>query len=115
MTGKAGQRDSAKAVEWITAAAKAHNAEAQCRLGELYESGSEAVTQDYNEAKKWYEKAASQEYLPAFLKFARLFENGHGVERDVDKALKLYVDAEALGETAAREHIDRINREQMAN
>jgi TPR repeat protein len=112
--GKGGERDPAKAAEWLMAAAKLHNPEAQFRLGELYESGLNGVQQDYSEAKKWYEKAASQEYLPAFLKIAKLFENGHGVEKDVDRALKLYVDAEALGESAARQHIERISRTQAA-
>ena len=73
---------------------KAHegNAEAQWQVGFMHETG-EGVTQSKEEAAKWYEKAAEQDYSPACNNLGLLYENGNGVKKDLKKAEKYYLKA----------------------
>lgn len=73
---------------------KAHegNAEAQWQVGFMHET-SEGVTQSKEEAAKWYEKAAEQDYSPACNNLGLLYENGNGVKKDLKKAEKYYLKA----------------------
>jgi formylglycine-generating enzyme required for sulfatase activity len=52
-------QDYAKAANWLTAAAKMGEAEAEYSLGQLYETGN-GVKQDKSAAQAWYRKAAAQ-------------------------------------------------------
>jgi uncharacterized protein len=45
------------------------------------------VAQDYNEAVKWYRKAAEQGNAPAQSNLGFMYENGHGVAQDFVQAL----------------------------
>lgn len=45
---------------------------------------------NYQKAVKEYEQAADFEHEPAVLKLAKCYENGWGVEKNIDRALKLY-------------------------
>ncbi len=49
----------------IRAAAKKGNAEAQCRLGDVYLHGFEHIPQSRRKAKMWYKKSAANGYAPA--------------------------------------------------
>ncbi|MCH5150863.1 MAG: sel1 repeat family protein [Spirochaetales bacterium] len=51
-------------IEELIEKAKQGDADAQCRLGVLYNNG-ESVKQDYDKAFEWHEKTAKQEYAPA--------------------------------------------------
>ena len=53
-----------KVVEWFKKTADGNNPEAQFMLGFIYEKG-EGVTQDDEEAVKWYKRAAGQGFAPA--------------------------------------------------
>ena len=53
------QQSDAGTLGWFRAAAEHGHAEAQNNIGTLYEIGK-GVTQDMNEAKQWYRKAAEQ-------------------------------------------------------
>ena len=58
----------------IKAAAKKGNAEAQCRLGDVYIHGFENIRENRLKAKRWYKKAAAKGYTPAVEKLKRFKE-----------------------------------------
>ncbi len=79
-TGATGVAPDAKeAIKYITAAADAGYARAQCYLADMYYEGRE-VEQNYAEAVDWYRKAAAQSQLTesAAKRYAACFENGYG-------------------------------------
>lgn len=57
--------DPAKALEWYLRAAEQGHAEGQFGVGCIYYNG-EGVAKDKKRSKLWFEKAAAQEYGPAF-------------------------------------------------
>jgi TPR repeat protein len=62
---------------------------AQYNLGGMYYNG-EGVTQDYKEAKKWFDRAAAHEYAPAQTSLGIIYGEGQGVRRDYAEAVKWY-------------------------
>lgn len=58
-------KDSTKALEWYLRAAEQGHAEGQFGVGCIYYNG-EGVVKDKKRSKPWFEKAAAQEYGPAF-------------------------------------------------
>lgn len=60
-----------ESIEKMKKAAEQGNADAQLKLGELYEKG-EDVEKDWAEALKWYRKAGEQGSLVAKLRFLLL-------------------------------------------
>jgi hypothetical protein len=65
------------------------------RLGMLHETGR-GGPQDYAEARRWYEKAASLGHWPAMVGLGRLYERGLGVTKDAAEARAWYQKAESL-------------------
>ncbi|WEK03324.1 MAG: peptidoglycan-binding protein [Candidatus Devosia phytovorans] len=65
------------------------DARAQFEIGAIYTEGR-AVTQDYAEAAKWYERSAAQGFVPAQYRLGNLYEAGQGVEKDIDVARLWY-------------------------
>jgi len=63
----------------------------QTDYGEIYEKGGE-----YEEAAKWYRKAAEQDNSKAQILLGNLYEKGLGVEKDFNKALYWYRRASGL-------------------
>lgn len=61
------------------------NADAQYRLGDLYNSG-DLVPQDYKKAAHWFEKAAAQGHVGAQNDLGVLYEAGNGVPREYLRA-----------------------------
>jgi len=55
--------------------AKQGNADAQDKLGWMYEHGK-GVPQDYSTALKWYKLAAEQDHLDAISRVATFYQNG---------------------------------------
>ena len=53
----------------------------------MYQNG-DVITQDYNEAVKWYLKAAEQGHVEAQNYLAKMYDKGQGVEKDNAKALE---------------------------
>ncbi len=54
-------KNYAEALKWYTLSAEQGLAQAQFNLGLMYENGL-SVQKDVNEARKWYQKSAAQEY-----------------------------------------------------
>ena len=67
--------------EWLEPA-KQGLAQAQYRIGSLYESGL-GVTRDFTEASKWYRRAARQGHVIAQHMVGLTYAYGLGVPRDV--------------------------------
>lgn len=60
LAGRGVQKDYAEALHWLEPAGRAGNAEAQVRLGLIYEIGGSGITRDGDKALGWYERAAAQ-------------------------------------------------------
>ncbi|MBI1215799.1 MAG: hypothetical protein GC185_08275 [Alphaproteobacteria bacterium] len=62
---------------------------AQVVLGLRYQSGK-GVKQDYRQAREWYEKAASREYVPAYNYLGIIYMWGLGEKRDASLAANYF-------------------------
>jgi uncharacterized protein len=74
---------------------------------ELYENGW-SVTQDYSEAHKWFEKAATDGNTDAMNHLGRLYEQGLGVAQDCGKALEWFQKAADAGNTDAMLNLGQL-------
>ena len=81
-TGKATQQS----LEPTAKLAEKGNAEAQYKLGEMYEN-ADGVAHDYTKAAFWYRKAAEQGLADAQTNLALLYKNGLGIPQDYAQAL----------------------------
>jgi TPR repeat protein len=79
--------DYASALNHWRQAADQGDAEAQTKIGVMYETGV-GVTKDYAEAAKWYRKAADQNDANAEAALGSLIGSGFGVQRDDAEAIK---------------------------
>nr|WP_314262154.1 peptidoglycan-binding protein [uncultured Devosia sp.] len=77
---------------------------AQFEIGAIYTEGR-AVTQDYAEAAKWYERAAAQGFVPAQYRLGSLYEAGQGVEKDLEVAKLWYQRAAEAGNRMAMHNL----------
>jgi uncharacterized protein len=77
--------DDAAAKE-LRKSAKAGDASAQFRLGQLYDEGT-GVPQDYGQAKEWFEKAAKQGHAGAQVNLGTLYLQGEGAPQSSQMAL----------------------------
>lgn len=93
-------QDYIGAATWLKRAADQGNAEAQCELGFLFQTGSFAQgppPPDPKSALPWYEKAAAQHNGCGDYALAHLYNTGIGVEADFGQAKKLFQLAQAEG------------------
>jgi len=86
------------------------DADAQRRLGNLYNHGDE-VPQNYNEAVKWYRKAAEQGDAEAQGSLGMMYETGEGVPQDYDEAIKLYRKAAEQGDAFSQSSLGQMYRD----
>jgi len=86
------------------------NADAQVKLGQIYELGL-GVAHDYVEALKWYRKAAEQGNADAQYYLGEMYRHGVGVKQDRAEALKWYRKAAAQGATQAQIYIGEMSAE----
>lgn len=78
-----------KAMAWFQLSAEQNYADAQIKIGTMYQNGF-GVSVDYQRAIKWHVKAASLDYAVAFSHIGFMFEKGLGVPVDKQKAFELY-------------------------
>ena len=81
--------------------------EAQYRLGQLYEYGSDDIDQDFDLAREWYERAAKQGNADALTALGYFYLNGCGVETSLDQAADYFQQAISLGSTEANAGLAR--------
>ena len=83
------------------------NAEAQYKLGLMYDIGKE-VDQDYQKAFKWYEKSANQGLASSQSKLGSMYRYGKGVDINHSKASQWYWKAAEQGDQDAQYHLGTI-------
>ena len=79
---------------------------AQYIVGNYYFDGDGYPKESYSMAVKYYTKAAMQNYGDACHALASCYENGYGVEVNLDTALKYYQDAKKYGLDSIHTDID---------
>lgn len=82
--------------------------EAMYFLGEMYRN--EPVVQDYGMARKHLGDAIEAGYVPAINLLGMMHENGEGGDRNLSRAISLYRQAAAAGNTAAQENLRRLGQ-----
>src|SRR6516162_2208682 len=78
--------------------------QAQYELGRIYMFGI-GVSQDYQQAAKWYECAAEHGFAAAQFMIRFLYEQGKGVRRDYTRAFDYYRSAADQGHTTAANNL----------
>ena len=91
-------------IENIIKAAEQGNAEAQCKLGDMYYEGKE-VEQDYIKSRYWYKKTAEQGNADAQNNLGFLYQHGLGVEQNYQEAIKWYEKAAEQGNASAQQKL----------
>ena len=120
-SGLAGvQKDMTEAVKWYRKAAEQGHILSSLALAHLYEQGN-GIAKDMQEAVKWYKQAAigGNEQAVDSLRnaankgdayaqfvFGELNENGYGVKKDEDEAMKWY---RLAAEAGNKQAIDRLS------
>lgn len=69
---------------------------AMFNIGNLY-FDAKGVTQDYDKAMEWYQKAADIDYLPGIHNVGYLYYHGYGVPQDYKKAFQYFSRASERG------------------
>ena len=90
-----------KSIASVREAAEHGDSNAQCKLGWMYSNGDE-VEQNYEEAAKWFLRAAGQGNADAQHILGRMYRNGQGVEKDDVEASKWYRKAAEQGNALAQ-------------
>jgi hypothetical protein len=81
--------------------AKEGNAIAQTDIGKMYAEGR-GVSQDFAQAKMWFEKAAAQNQADGLYNLGLTYANGDGVTQDWAAAVKWYRAAADRGQSDAQ-------------
>jgi TPR repeat protein len=98
------EADLDEAKRWYARAADRGYAAAQNNLGALLDE-----EERFAEAARYYRLAAEQGNADASVNLGVLYENGDGVERDLDKAKRWYARAAAKGHKHAIEALEALN------
>ncbi len=88
--------------------AKAGDALAQYRLGNVYLYGTQFEKQNVTEAMRWFRKSAEQNYAPAEYQVGRMYANGVSVAEDKKEAVRWYLLAADGGYKWAQIHLGEI-------
>jgi uncharacterized protein len=81
-----GDYSPAEHVQCLRQQAEQGDANAQYLLGLFYMIVEEPLTQDYEEAVKWFRRSANQGFAGAQFKLATMYWAGKGVKRDAIQA-----------------------------
>ncbi|MGH7181126.1 MAG: tetratricopeptide repeat protein, partial [Nitrospiraceae bacterium] len=93
------RKDYALAARIFRPLAEQGDAKAQYNLGVMYDKG-QGLPQDYQEALKWYRKAAEQGQAQNNL--GAMYDDGQGVPQGYQEALKWYRKAAEQGQVQAQ-------------
>jgi TPR repeat protein len=100
--GEGALQDYAEALHWFKRAAEqSQNMEtislAETSIGYFYLEGL-GTDRDYSLGIEWLESAADKGSMNALFYLATVYENGDGVEEDIDKALEYYLEGVIRGD-----------------
>src|SRR6202040_1216335 len=73
-------------------------------IGVRYAEGK-GVASNFDEAAKWYERAAQAGVVPAIFRLGALYEKGLSVQKDVDIARRYYLQAAERGNAKAMHNL----------
>jgi len=110
--GQVVKRDVHNAFHWYLAAAREDHLEAQCRVGEMYESGTGLPEREKNPeqaALRWYLKSAEGGNAKAFFRMGEMYHAGRGVLKNEEKGMDLYTEAAERGSTDAQFRLGEIH------
>lgn len=82
--------------------------EAQYRMGLIYDYGTREQSQDFDQAREWYERAAKQQDARALTALGYLYLNGCGTDVSLDQAADYFMQAISLGSTEANAGMARV-------
>ncbi len=102
-------KNTEKAVRLFRASAQQGNADAQCSLGEICMDKSLSYYAP-RQAVRWLRAAAHQGSADAFNNLGILFENGIGVPKNYNEAIRMYLRASRHGNPVARENMVRLEK-----
>jgi localization factor PodJL len=63
------------------------------------------IQPNFEEAAKWYDRAASAGIIPAVFRLGTLYEKGMGVKKDIDTARRYYIQAAERGNAKAMHNL----------
>ena len=86
----------------LFAKAEQGDVQAQLKIAARYEYGN-VLEQSYEEAVKWYRKAAEQKNRDAQFKLGYCYEQGKGIQASNVEAIRWYRRAGAQGDAIAKE------------
>jgi TPR repeat protein len=95
------RRDYAEAMRLLRPLALEGNADAQFKVGVMYDQGW-GVPQDYAQALVWFREAAQQGNVGAEFNLGVMYATGRGVARDETEAALWYYNAAEQGNAAAQ-------------
>ena len=88
----------------LRAAALKGDASAAYEIGVRYAEGK-GVASNFDEAAKWYDRAAQAGVVPAIFRLGTLYEKGLSVKKDVDIARRYYLQAAERGNAKAMHNL----------
>jgi localization factor PodJL len=88
----------------LRAAALKGDATAAYEIGLRYAEGK-GVASNFDEAAKWYDRAAQAGVVPAIFRLGTLYEKGLSVKKDVDIARRYYLQAAERGNAKAMHNL----------
>ncbi|EJN10896.1 Sel1 repeat protein [Bradyrhizobium sp. YR681] len=88
----------------LRAAAMKGDAAAAYEIGVRFAEGK-GVAANYDEAAKWYDRAAQAGVVPATFRLGTLYEKGLGVKKDADTARRYYTQAAERGNAKAMHNL----------
>ena len=99
-------RDYEMSFKLYKVAADRGHADAQCKLGYMY-NNRKGVARDDAEAVRWYQLAADQRHADAQYKLGNMYKHGEGVDINEAKAMEYYQLAADQGHERARIALER--------
>lgn len=107
-TGQGVEENLQTALAWLQKAAASGNAKGQLQLGVFYIRIEEG--RDFAQAAEWLRKAAEQGEAEAQYFLARLYLDGHGVERDRAEAMLWFYRAGMQGHAPAQRFLHLLKQ-----
>jgi TPR repeat protein len=100
--GQGVQKNIRTAIDWYQQAAQQNYAQAYYQLGLIYEHGEQEIKINTAQAFNYYEKSSALGNSHAHSRLGNFYENGIGVEEDLNQATELYRQS---SETWAKERL----------
>ena len=97
-----------KEMEILKTLAEQGSLVAQYRLGNMYSSGQEVLSQDFQKAFKWWTRAAEQNHFEAQFNLGNMYHYGEGVEKDLQKAFEWRMKAAEQGLSIAQYRVGHM-------